>query len=166
MKSMKRPTVASFIAIAFPIVTTVMLAAILLIVNSFRFGANERSERETTKSMGREIQSFIDPISKIARDYNNWDDVFIAAKDGDVNFISQNYGITAIYGELFDGAMMFGGPFERPLSWSNRAESNQSQEFLNKALMSEIERKARSIQPGMRKTIDFLLVNQGGSLGS
>ncbi len=115
------------------------------------------NSRDRVKEGLASLQTHVRLFSK---DYNNWTDVYAAAWRGDIEFIANNYGITANQGEIFELAMMFGGPFRRPVSWIENGSRSPgglifSVETISSALM------ALEDQDETRPSVDFFAVEGG-----
>ncbi|WP_306752214.1 putative bifunctional diguanylate cyclase/phosphodiesterase [Paracoccus actinidiae] len=119
-------------------------------------GAASNSQERVKEGLAS-LQTHVRLFSK---DYNNWTDVYAAAWRGDIAFIANNYGITANQGEIFELALMFGGPFKRPISWIENGSRSPgglifSAETVAFALM------ALEAQDQTRPSVDFFAVEGG-----
>ncbi|WP_207101473.1 putative bifunctional diguanylate cyclase/phosphodiesterase [Paracoccus shandongensis] len=119
-------------------------------------GAASNSQARVTEGLAS-LQTHVRLFSK---DYNNWTDVYAAAWRGDIAFIANNYGITANQGEIFELALMFGGPFKRPISWiENGSRSPGGLIFSAETVASAV--LALEAQDQTRPSVDFFAVEGG-----
>jgi diguanylate cyclase (GGDEF)-like protein len=115
------------------------------------------NSRDRVKEGLASLQTHVRLFSK---DYNNWTDVYAAAWRGDVAFIANNYGITANQGDIFELALMFGGPFKRPISWiENGSRSPGGLIFSAETVASAV--MALEAQDQTRPSVDFFAVEGG-----
>jgi diguanylate cyclase (GGDEF)-like protein len=106
------------------------------------------------------LESLQTHVRLFSKDYNNWTDVYAAAWRDDIEFIANNYGITANQGEIFELALMFGGPFRRPVSWiENGSRSPGGLIFSAETIASAV--MALEAQDQTRPSVDFFAVEGG-----
>ncbi|MFT3690683.1 hypothetical protein [Paenirhodobacter sp.] len=79
---------------------------------------NRKSFNDSVAAVESRVSSLKEQVRLITSDYNNWNDVYWAVENEDIQFISDNYGITAARGDVFEYAVIFDGPFRQPIAWS------------------------------------------------
>ena len=85
---------------------------------------NENAAADSRDRVQERLASLQTQVRMFSKDYNNWSAVYEASMMGDVKFIADNYGITAIEGKIFDFVVLFGGPIPSPLSWVENGSRN------------------------------------------
>ena len=136
----------------------IFLGGLAISVELIREKLNEQARVESVDSINRRIDMLAGHVSLIARDYNNWSDVYQATQDGNIGFIADNYGITAINGDIFDSAEMFDGHFRQPISWISGSSRNPSPTFFTESDLQGIRQATSSLTWGNRSTFDFIML--------
>lgn len=117
---------------------------------------NKKSFEDSVVAVHSRIKSLQEQVHLITSDYNNWGDVYNAVKVGDVQFISDNYGITAARGDVFEYAVIFQGPFEEPIAWINGHGLAPVKSFLPEEILKDIRKESELLPMGERDTFDFI----------
>ncbi len=132
-----------------------------LSIDSVRRGLNTQSTENSVREVGQRLAGLQAQVRTITQDYNNWGGIHSAAMNGDISYIADNYGITAIIGDIFDHAMMFDGPFESPLSWRAGGSRLPDRPQVSERLLAEIRDGVSLLEPGDRSTLDFMTYEAG-----
>lgn len=143
----------------------VVVLAVLLIVwaslISMKRQMDIEAAGESQRHMAGRIEAFQEEVSLIASDYHNWTDLYLAAKQLDVDKLASNYGITAERGDVFQYAELFDGPFIEPLSWSANLGLEPQKGFLTPATRAALSRRVLTIDSTERQTIDYFGLRNG-----
>lgn len=147
-----RHSAVPFLIASSAIVFTVMLWSSITIVIS---DINKNSAKESRANVESRIGSIHGQINVIASDYNNWDNVYLAAMTGDIEFISENYGITAARGDVFEYALLFAGPFPHPNAWVSGKGYQPIPSFLPNESLIAVREISKRLPVGSRETFEF-----------
>lgn len=137
-------------------VSAFIISSIVLWLSLYFIGSHMDKEAAdySLKSISMRVRSLQEQVKVIAADYNNWDNIYDAVNRGDIQFIRDNYGISAIRGEVFNMCLMYGGPFDHPLAWTEGSSEPKSS-FLDAEKLFDIENTARKLNYEQRATFDF-----------
>ncbi len=135
--------------------------AVVFSVDYVRRGMNAQAAEDTLRIASDRMSTLHDQVRLMARDYNNWGDVYTAAKDTNIGFIADNYGITAINGDIFDGVVMFDGFFRTPIAWTKGQAREPSPSFLSQQTLSYIRQNIEHLDVSKRQTFDFVQNDEG-----
>lgn len=122
---------------------------------------NKKSFANSITAVESRVNSIKEQVRLITSDYNNWGDVYAAVERNDIQFISDNYGITAARGDVFEYAVIFDGPFQRPVAWTAGTGLNPVESFLPDDVLEKIRAEAELLPMGYRKTFDFMTYING-----
>lgn len=117
---------------------------------------NKKSFRDSVTAVESRMNSIREQVRLITSDYNNWGDVYWAVENEDIQFISDNYGITAARGDVFEYAVIFDGPFRKPIAWTAGSGLNPVESFLPPSVLEKIRVESELLPMGYRKTFDFI----------
>jgi len=135
--------------------------ALWLSVIEIRNNMNAAAKQESISAVRGSIKSLQEQVSLIASDYNNWTDVFEAAEEQSISVIASNYGITAVRGDVFEYAAMFGGPFKDPVAWIAGGSLIPQAIFLPRSTIDAIALSVTYLNTSERQTSDFFEVVDG-----
>lgn len=150
-------------------VAATVVAGILVCLVGFTFAIdamrNESNERAASEAVGYVAAAFSDlhrELSEVSGDFALWGEAFDAMLAHDLDWLYDNYAASAVNGLIFDGLILFGGPFDEPLAWSaadpRRAPSPT---FLPPELLSHIAQEVAKQPLGERVTFDTATVIDG-----
>lgn len=147
---------------SFTLVGAVLFYVIVAVsLDIIRREMNHQAELDTSRYVAGRVSELRNQVRQFARDYNNWSDAYFAAMQGNINFLSDNYGITAVNGDMFDGAIIFSGPIREPLNWTKGGSRKPDRSLLSKAELEAIERAVLQLATGNRQTHDFAFYQDG-----
>lgn len=152
-------------------IASLALAALLAFVSllwvsviTFTGRMDRTAAQESVTHVRERIDGLREQVAIVAADYTNWTDLFDAARRGDVDFLAENYGVSAVRGQVFDHAMLYGGPFAQPLAWRLGGGLAPLPSFLPEAMMERIAAEVARLPLGTRATFDFTLWVDGSAV--
>lgn len=141
--------------------TLLLYLAIGISLESLRRQINHQAEIESARQVVHNINLLHDQVRQFARDYNNWGDVYEALLDKDFNFVSDNYGITAVNGDMFDRAVIYDGLLDDPLAWNSTGTRAPHQSSLSSWALEQIRVGVDRLPREGRATFDFAVLKDG-----
>lgn len=139
----------------------VVVAAFWLSIDSIRNAMNQQARFRSITAVESRLDTLHSKLRMLARDYNNWADVFLALQRGDLDFVADNYAITAIFGDMFNAVSMFDGPLRQPIAWVVSGNREPTQSFLKESEFSRIRDKVSLLDVRNRETFDFYFLLNG-----
>jgi diguanylate cyclase (GGDEF)-like protein len=137
------------------------LAGLYISITSIRVAMNTQAERMAFHAVESRMSALHDKIRMMARDYNNWADLFLALQSGDIDFVADNYAITAIFGDMFNAVTMFDGKLGEPIAWLENGDRKPTSTFLSGAELSSVREHVRPLDTTERETFDFYMMLKG-----
>ena len=122
---------------------------------------NQKTFTDSITAVESRVMSIREQVRLIASDYHNWSDVYAAVERKDIQFISDNYGITAARGDVFEYAEIFDGPFDQPIAWTAGSGLDPVDSFLPPQVLERILAESQLLPMGYRKTFDFVTFIDG-----
>lgn len=141
--------------------TLLLYLAIGVSLESLRRQINHQAELEAGRQVVHNISLLHDQVRQFARDYNNWGDVYQAIIDKDFEFVSNNYGITAVNGDMFDRAVIYDGLLKDPLAWNSTGTRAPHQSSLSIWALEQIRLGVDRLPREGRATFDFAILKDG-----
>lgn len=136
----------------------VFLGGVVASVDYVRRGLNHQAQQRSIGQVSQRLAALHGQTRLMAQDYNNWSSVHAAAMRDDVIYIADNYGVTAINGDIFDQATMFDGPFETPIRWVSGGSRRPHRPYLTKSVMDAVRNGVDALVQGNRPTLDYMTI--------
>ncbi|MCG6112949.1 MAG: bifunctional diguanylate cyclase/phosphodiesterase [Paracoccus sp.] len=133
--------------------------AVGISLDSIKRQVNHQAEIDSVQEVSQSFNSLQDQVRQFARDYNNWGDVYLAIINNDIDFISDNYGITAVNGDMFDGAVIYDGMLADPLAWVSNGTRAPQKSSLSISTLEQIRIGVDKLPKEGRATFDFAIIN-------
>jgi diguanylate cyclase (GGDEF)-like protein len=149
---------ATRIVVALVGLTALALLGLYLSINSIRLALNDQARTMSVESVASRMDTLHEKLRMMARDYNNWADVYLALQNSDLDFVADNYAITALFGDMFNAVTMFGGPLPQPIAWTEGGDRQPVSTFLTSVEMTEIRSKVKYLDVSRRETLDFYMM--------
>lgn len=135
--------------------------AIGISLDSVRRQMNAQAEVESVRDVTNELAALQDQVRQFARDYNNWSDVYQALKSGNIEFVSDNYGVTAVNGDMFDSAVIYDGSLAAPIAWGAGGTRAPQASILTRSFLAKVRDGVDNLPKGDRATFDFAIFDNG-----
>jgi sensor domain CHASE-containing protein len=127
----------------------VCLVGFALAISAMRNESNQRAAAESVGYVGEAFADLHRGLSEVSGDFALWGEALDAMLARDLDWLYDNYAASAVNGLIFDGLILFDGPFEEPLAWSAAAPNRSpSPSFLPPDLLSDIAGRSPSIRSG------------------
>lgn len=139
----------------------IFIAGVGASVEYVREGLNSQSSDDSIRQVAQRMETLHAQTRLIAKDYNNWAGVYEAAMKGDIGYIADNYGITAINGDIFDRAVMFDGPFDYPVMWAAGGSRSPDTPRIDSLMIERIREGVSGLTLGSRPTLDYMTFEDG-----
>lgn len=133
--------------------------AIGVSLDSLRRQINVQAETESVRQVVQSLNVLQDQVRQLARDYNNWGDVYEAINVKNIEFVSDNYGITAVNGDMFDGAVIYDGLLSDPLAWTSHGTRTPQKSSYSTWALNQIRIGVDKLHKEGRATFDFAIMN-------
>lgn len=146
------------------LVTAVLLAVMAVLwlsLLSVRTTMDKSAAEESARRVAGRLRNMQEQVALLASDYHNWTDLYLAARDRELDRLASNYGISAHRGEVFQYAEIFDGPFAAPLSWRAGAGLTPQSGFLSEPTRAALRKIAPGLDPKRRQSHDFFELRDG-----
>lgn len=138
------------------------LTGLALAVWTIRNNTNEQAAADSVRLVSSSLRDLQSALSNVNNDYSRWDEAFDALLAGDLQWIYDNYAVTATNSVLFDGLIFFGGPLAEPLAWSaSKPQVEPLPPFLSPDLLELVAQEVARLPLGQAQSFDMMTVLDG-----
>ncbi len=113
--------------------------------------------RQVTHAVGDELESLL----AVNLDYAKWDEAAEAVNQLDIQWLVDNIGSSAVYGEAFQLAVLWGGPLPHAMGWSDTSTEAPRSDLLPGAVMTSTEHLLADVPIGSYEGRSFFLEVDG-----
>lgn len=149
-------------------IATLMVVAILCfllalggLVQSIRLGMDEQARDGSVRLVGNRIKAMQAALAATAQDFAIWGTAYGHVMARDFDWIYDNFAISAISGDLFDGVVLSGGTLIRPAAWVEGGPAAAGDTFLTKQMAMQIAVRVAAQDPTDSQTENFVMLLDG-----
>ena len=137
------------------------LGSLIFAMVTLRGHIDHSAEREAIRYVETRLVQLQEAFAAVTVDYGRWDDAWMAAQTGDLEWIYDNMAVGADEGTVFDGVTLFSGPLRQPLSWQVGGGSTPQDAFLPGTILAIIHDRVDTIPLGEWGAITDLVLVDG-----
>ena len=122
---------------------------------------DDRANADSIRIITAQIEGDIEALANSAQDYANWDLAYDRVAAVDLQWLIENFGITAITGIIFDRLALVDGNFGSAFTWGRDGPEAPSAAYVPRNVIIAVREKLAALPIAMTQTVDFVAVVNG-----
>ncbi len=137
--------------------TLLCLLAMGLAVVWLARGMDEQSRSHSTTLVRNAFEGLLDRNLSMTLDYAKWDDAVSATQANDLEWLFENMGSSAVLGEAFQIAVLWGGFLEQDLGWRDDGHEAARRDLLRAGTLARVDQRLAEMPVGTYEGATFFL---------